>query len=265
MNAKANVVSNLNQSSKVLRNSSGRLLYIDAIRGVAFLGMVVHHFVFFMYWQEIAIISPWSLPVEMIGWLVRVTFVLLVGVSSWLWFQKYWNGDIPKLLTTTVKRAAKVGLAAVLVTFFTVFFIPELPVYFGVLHMITYSIVFVVPFLFIPKVAWLVGLFLIFLARLHALVEYDLGIYWLVKSSVRTPALDYFPVLPWFGVVLIGVSVGYYIHSKDAFFGWKFKRDIGSETVTTILSWLGRNALVLYVMHFPIVWFITYGLRLVLS
>lgn len=261
-------MSNSNQSSKIFRNSSGRLLYIDAIRGAAFLGMVVHHFIFLMYLQGIAIISPWSLLVEMIGWLVRVTFVLLVGVSSWFWFRKYWSGDIPKLLTTTVKRAAKVGLAAVFVTCFTVFFIPQMPVYFGVLHMITYSIVFVVPFLFIPKVAWLIGLFLIFLARLHVLVEYDLGIYWLVKASVAMPALDYFPVLPWFGVVLIGVSVGYYMHSKNTFFEWKFKRDIANEAVATMLahlSWLGRNSLLLYVVHFPTLWFVTYGLRLLLS
>ena len=220
-----------------------------------------------MYWHDVAFISPWSLPVQVIGWIVRVTFVLLVGVSSWLWFQKYWDGNATKLVVTMIKRAAKVGLAAVLVTLFTLVFLPEIPVYFGVLHMITYSIVFVVPFLFIPSLAWIVGVALILLARLHAVVTYDLGIYWLVSPSVRPPALDYFPVLPWFGVVLIGVSLGYFLLSAKQ----RSAKPSNMETTSVqrsspgILSWLGRNALILYVIHFPVIWFVTLALSFLIS
>jgi uncharacterized membrane protein len=268
LSVKVNVGSNLNLYSSFLRDSSGRLAYLDAIRGVAFLGMVVHHFIFFFYWHEVVFISPWSLPVQVIGWIVRVTFVLLVGVSSWLWFLKYWNGDVTQLVLSTTKRAAKVGFAAVLISLFTLVFVPEIPVYFGVLHMITYSIVFVVPFLFIPSFAWVVGTALILLARLHAVVEYDVGVYWLVSPSVRPPALDYFPVLPWFGVVLIGVSMGYFLRSRKI-------ASVNHSTVivslvqnvsfpSRILAWFGRNALVLYVVHFPVVWLVTYTISAVL-
>lgn len=256
---KANVVSNLTQSSSSVPVPTGRLPYIDAIRGAAFLGMMVHHFIFFMFWHGVVFISPWSSFVQILGWIVRITFVLLVGVSSYMWFLKYWTGNSEKLFEMTIKRAAKVGLAAILVTVFTTIVVPDIPIYFGVLHMITYSVVFVVPFLSIPRLAWLVGVFLVLLSRLHAAVSYDLGIYWLVAPDVRPPALDYFPMLPWFGVVLIGVSCGYYAYEQRAFFPSQAK-----ALHMSILSWFGRHALVLYVVHFPLIWAITYALSMVL-
>jgi uncharacterized membrane protein len=61
--------------------------------------------------------------------------------------------------------------------------------------------------------------------------------------------LDYWPIFPWFGVVLFGVTAG------NALYGDRSKRAASSiprPSAVRPLAFLGRHSLVVYLVHQPV-------------
>ena len=69
--------------------------------------------------------------------------------------------------------------------------------------------------------------------------------------------VDYFPIFPWFGLVLIGVWFGNTFYED-----YKRKLPIPelSNIIISIFSFLGRNSLVIYLIHQPILLAVIYVL-----
>lgn len=230
---------------------------IDFVRGTAFLGMMIHHIFIFLYLIGYSPYSPQFVPIEVLGWIVRVTFVTLVGYASYFWYSKYTavvSGQVA-IYTQALKRSGKVAIAAMLVTLSTAILIPTLTIYFGVLHMIAVSVVLVVPFLQYPRLSWLFGmLFLGLHWFLSIWLLSDSQMWWLVSLATRPATLDYFPLLPWFAVVLIGVSIAFYTrsllntfeHAYLTFFGGRL------QMCAAIIVFFGRHALALYLAQIPV-------------
>jgi uncharacterized membrane protein len=62
--------------------------------------------------------------------------------------------------------------------------------------------------------------------------------------------IDYFPLLPWFGVILIGIAVGNLIY-PNAKRRYQI-RDLPGNFFTKGLCFMGRNSLIIYFIHQPI-------------
>ena len=68
--------------------------------------------------------------------------------------------------------------------------------------------------------------------------------------------MDYFPILPWFGIVLIGIFFG-----KTLYPGYKRSFNIvelSDNSIIKFISYLGRQSLVIYIIHQPILFCIIY-------
>jgi uncharacterized membrane protein len=62
--------------------------------------------------------------------------------------------------------------------------------------------------------------------------------------------VDYFPILPWFGVVLIGIFIG---NTLYPFNKRRFKiKDISQLKFVKFFCFLGRKSLIIYFLHQPI-------------
>jgi uncharacterized membrane protein len=61
---------------------------------------------------------------------------------------------------------------------------------------------------------------------------------------------DYYPLIPWFGYYLIGYGAAFWL-KKRGYFDEIFS---GSFIGGTILAFVGRRALFLYVIHVPIIY-----------
>lgn len=77
---------------------------------------------------------------------------------------------------------------------------------------------------------------------------------WLYPLGLQYPGFtsaDYFPLLPWFFVLLAGTAFG----------GWCLKHR-GNKLLTAplpgVLTWPGRHSLLIYVLHQPILFGISY-------
>ena len=60
---------------------------------------------------------------------------------------------------------------------------------------------------------------------------------------------DYFPLLPWFGIVLLGIFVGQLLYPGGA---RRFNLpNLGGGSGMKELVWLGRHSLIIYLIHQP--------------
>lgn len=133
---------------------------------------------------------------------------------------------------------------------------------FGVLHLIGFSIIASYPLL---RFRWInVGLWLLFniVGWYFVPARAEAGNLWLVWLGWRPPAygaVDYFPIFPWFGVVLLGVAIGNLVYGSGqrAF----VLPDLSAWFPPNILQWLGKRSLFIYLIHQPIM----FGLLMILA
>ena len=210
---------------------------VDVLRGLAVIGMVVYHFYFDL--------GPTTSV--LFTYLARITatiFLLLVGFSFSFSYDRHRKNQL-FFSRHIIFRATKIFLAASAVTLVTYFVSPALTVRFGVLHLISFSLLLLLPFILthnrvIPALISIMFLLIGFANRL------DLADY---------PTFDFYPILPWFGFILLGYSLAPYYQ--------RFRSTIiptSPPTATKPLSFLGRHSLLIYLAHQPILLLIIFPL-----
>lgn len=122
-------------------------------------------------------------------------------------------------------------------------------VVFGILHLIGASIVLAYPLLRLKLANLLLGLLLVAVG-VYVLSQglYAEGV-WLAPLGVRPEGLympDYRPLLPWFGVVLLGLFFG------NAVYLPRRVKSISAPPYAAPLAFLGRHTLLIYLVHQPV-------------
>ena len=232
-----------------MSHTHSRLPFIDWLRGFAIALMVIYHFCydlyFFKFW-DIAFGKGLWIPFR---YVIVVSFLALVGVSLVLVHSKgmRWNNML--------KRSGQLALASAFVTASSYFVAPEKLTIFGILHFILVASWMAIPFLSRPLLALVAGI-LVFIVG-HTVkgdVFSSIWLHWLGMMPEYRPALDYVPVFPWFGMVLIGVYLGHQIMER------RFVNRISAVELTeydktglsSLLQWAGKHSLVIYLAHQPI-------------
>lgn len=216
-----------------------RLTEIDALRGLAVALMVVYHFLF-----DGSFMGLWEMNfhhwfIELIGLFVRTSFLGLVGVSVVLSSRNFWG---------QFKRGAMIFTMGMLVTAATLIVVPEMAIWFGILHFIGFSI----PLLRLFKgKPWIAAATALCIAGLYGVIQGTLidspWLLWLGIPPVDFMSLDYFPLIPWLSLPLAGVAVGHWIYGK--------KQATRMELLAKIpgLTWMGKRALAIYMIHQPVI------------
>jgi len=212
-----------------------RLQSIDALRGLVMLFMLLDHVreTFFLHHQvgdpmAIATTEPGLFFSRTLAHLCAPVFVLLTGLSAWLYGEKHQGrGDVAAFL---FKR----GLFLVLLEFTVVNFawtfqLPPSVVYLQVIWAIGVSMIALAALVWLPRAA-LIALGLVIVAghnlldavhfgegsSLHVLwaILHDRG--WLEVSEHMRLRTSY-PVLPWIGVIALGYAMGpWFARGSDA-------------------------------------------------
>ncbi len=150
-----------------------------------------------------------------------------------------------------MKRSLWIFGLAMGVTLVTYFFIGRGFIVFGVLHLIGVSLLLAYPFLRLHGVNFILGLLFILVGLFLQTLSVDFPwLLWLGLAPVDFRSVDYFPLFPWFGVILIGVAFG------DLFYRGYSRRipvpDLAGSSLVRGLEFLGRNSLAIYLVHQPV-------------
>ena len=226
-----------------------RIELIDTWRGLAVFLMVIHHF----FYDLCAFAgAPWWLftnPVfDFLHYVFAGSFIFLAGVSS-------------RFSRSNLKRGAICFGIAMLMTVVTT--VMDMPIRFGVLHLLGVCMLFygacgkaldsLIPHPFQPVIYAILGIISVFLLR----IDVGKAAHFLFPFGWTYPGFsssDWFPLFPWAFVFLAGAGVGYYI-AERRFPGWFYEwRGVPA------LSWLGKRALIVYVIHQPVLYGVTMGL-----
>jgi uncharacterized membrane protein len=177
---------------------------------------------------------------------IAASFLVLVGLSTWL---AHHNG---LAVRSFVKRIVFVGGSALIITIATYFATPDGFIFFGILHNIALSSVLVLAFLRLPLTVVAAFSVLVISAPGWARTSVLDGPlwWWSGLSQIIPKANDYVPIFPWFGWVLAGLALA----KLFALWGiWqKLSQFQCSGALGQLLRFFGRNSLVFYLVHQPL-------------
>lgn len=230
-----------------------RFWEIDSLRGIAILVMIIFHVLYDLNHLDLYKINLYSYPLFLFFLPFAVIFLLLVGVSLSLSYSRATKKLTTKQLTIKyLKRGLMIFSLGLLITVATRIYLTNGFVIFGVLHCIGLSIILAYPFIKFRYQNLIIGTIFIIIGII--LQNYRFDFYWLIWLGFRPSifyTVDYFPLLPWFGVVLIGIFIGNTLYPK---YKRRFNiKDLSESLIIRFLCFLGRNSLIIYLLHQPII------------
>ena len=146
----------------------------------------------------------------------------------------------------------KIIAAASLITIATWFATPGQFIFFGILHQIAFASGACLLFIRLPVVFTIAAAVIVFwLGRTIGLPALDHPAWWWTGlSEVNPVSSDYVPVFPWWSASLLGLASAKYLHQKG------FLEQLASIEMSVapsrLLAFLGRNSLVYYLVHQPV-------------
>jgi uncharacterized membrane protein len=240
-------------TSSIRAQKSTRLWEVDTFRGVAIVLMVFYHFMWDVNFFGIYPLDIFGTAWQSFARSIATMFLFVVGVSLTLSYSReVRQAGSTGLFKKYLLRGGKIFGLGLIITVATYFFVGRSFVVFGILHLIGFSIIFGYFFLNLNK--WLtlgVGLLIIvagiYVDSLHAESPW---LIWLGVKQVGRSMVDYYPVLPWFGIVLVGIFAGKTLYPAGSRrFVWP---DLSYLSPFRGLRFLGRHSLLIYLIHQPI-------------
>lgn len=231
-------------------SAATRYWEIDTLRGVAIVMMVIYHLMWDLwYFRVLPDVVLYEGFWKYFQRTIAVLFIGLVGVSLAVTTMRSAgpHGDRPVPFRPYLLRGLRIFGWGMVVSL--VMWVARVGyVHFGVLHLIGFSIIAAYPFL---RLRWVnLALWAAFQIAGYLLLPVRVDFPWLLWLGLTPVAYypnDYFPVIPWLGVVLLGLFVGNTLYTPQgrvlvlpAIGGWLPLRG---------LQWLGRHSLTIYLLH----------------
>jgi uncharacterized membrane protein len=240
-----------------LKHARVRRWEIDCLRGLAVLLMLISNFLFdLVYFAGLTWLQ--SPAMDLFARLVAGTFIFLAGVSLTLSQARPvpdGKGTVPpprgKGLAKVLRRGLTLMGLGCVVTGATWFAAGDQLVIFGVLHLIGAGLILAYPLLGRPRQSLTLGCVVWALVLFTSGVELDHP--WFLWLGLKTPgfsSVDYAPLIPWFGPMLIGLSLGEWLYPGGQP-RWPLP-DLSRPWPLAALAWSGRHSLIIYFVHQPL-------------
>lgn len=219
-----------------------RLELLDALRGLAVVCMMLFHFCFdltqFGWTQSNFYTDPFWLNarVLIVSWFVGIAGMSfsLANAANMHW-QRFFRRNAILFANTLFVSAGSYLM------------FPQSWIFFGILHFMLVASLLGLAFLRLGYFNALIGagIVLFSLAFNHPLFDTP-ALQWVGLMTHKPITEDYAPLLPWFGVFLIGMAMGTYLVRNSHALRQSLPRS------ATPLLWLGKHSLLVYMLHQPL-------------
>lgn len=224
-----------------------RIWEIDFARGLAILLMILFHVI-------VDLKDFYSSPIEYLsgfwyfeGKLSAILFIFLAGISC-------------VLSRRTTSHGLQVFFWGLALTGITYCYNSAIFIRFGILHLIGVSILSYRLLARLSSVE-LVALSLLAIVAGNEVSDVVISTSYLLPLGF-TPtgfqSMDYYPLLPWYGVFMLGVLAGRIFYANQ-------NSLLPTPLHPTMINTLGRHSLLIYLIHQPILLAILYSLHRLLS
>jgi uncharacterized membrane protein len=224
---------------------------IDLVRGIAILMMILFHTVFDLYFFRIFPVDIYAGFWRYFAFATASLFLLIAGISLTISRERAASTKSGyQLALKFVYRGAGIFLLGLLVTLGTWLFLKEGFIVFGILHLIGISIM-ISPLFFRFK-KWNIAMGFLCIV-IGFIIAPHTGPIWLLPLGIHPAtffSVDYEPIFPWFGIVLIGMGLGEFLYPGGV---RSFTLPQIPEMVVRPLAFLGRHSLIIYLVHQPVI------------
>lgn len=226
-------------AQKIKRKKKGepdkRIWELDFLRGIALILMVYFHTIYDLK-EFNNYPASYSTGLNFyIGKISAILFMLISGISS-------------SLSRNNTKRGFMVLGIALLITIITHLYNLDYGIKFGILHFLGVSMLLAPLFIQCNKYVLIVlgiGILALgdFVSDINTSANY-LFPFGITGSSFASS--DYYPLVPWFGIFLIGLALGKFVYgNKRSLFSFQLKN--------SGINMLGQNTLPIYLLHQPVI------------
>ncbi|MDD1729532.1 MAG: DUF1624 domain-containing protein [Methanospirillum sp.] len=231
----------------------GRIRYteLDALRGIAIVMMVLFHLVFDLSFFSLFQVDTNHGFWRIFGYATASLFVLIAGAAVALR-----AGRIPSttrgvaVMLPFMKRGLLLIGVGFLVTVGTYLFLAGNGyVLFGILHLIGASTILAPLFFRLEKKVIIPGVLIVLAGWLLTIPFGPVYLLWIGIHPPGYYSVDYTPLIPWFGVFLIGMAWGFWWYPNGS---RSFRVSPWCEKILRIPALPGRHSLLIYLLHQPI-------------
>ena len=212
-----------------------RLMYIDNLRGVAFIFMIIQHIVYF---YDVSNNYKTSYAknnlIETSGTISRTLFILLAGYSVYM----AWKKNKKNFIKKRFYRSIEIFCHALVISLVTYIAYPSMFIRFGILHFLSLA-TFILSFLAPYNIATII-FFIISISITYPQINNTIDT--ITGASVNYNMMDWFPLNKWIPVILCGMIIAQNIDLS-------ILNNIDILKNKNILTILGKNSLNLYTLH----------------
>jgi uncharacterized membrane protein len=227
-----------------------RFWEIDVLRTVAIAMMITFHTLYLLNYFDIHNTGVPGMPYGFWWWFPRVTggtFIFLAGLSLTITYSK------AKRISGFMLRGLKIFAWGMGITLITWLISREGYVRFGILHFFGIAFILAPFFTRLRFLNLILGAALlaagICLQEQRVFVDFP-WLLWLGLMPRGFWTMDYWPLLPWFGLFLVGMFCGKILYPQG---NRRFNIHEFNDPVTSALTLPGRHPLVIYLAQWPAV------------
>jgi len=249
-----------------------RIPEIDFLKGIAVLSMVLFHIFYMGNMMNMANFPIDSGILHVMARTAQLIFISCIGVNLVLSRQKY-KDNVEEFYERKTKRVLYMVAVAVIITLLTYLAFPDKYVKFGIVHFAATS-VFLLQWIAGSEIAifsLILGVLLLesikhnlipfFHNNIHPMISFILGIY-----NPKYNSMDHFSLIPNIAIIGLGMLIGYALY-RDVKRKYKEMDNILdpifnlNNRIIDILQWIGKRSFLVYMIHFPIIYFVYAALK----
>lgn len=251
-------------------NQNKRFIEIDVIKGIALISMVIFHF---FYLGEIMKIKPYNTGSGILKYLAKfahLTFIIISGLNLAISisYKKRKEYQLKK-----VKRGLLLIILGLIISITTKLEFGESYVKFGIMHFIGTATIISSLYANLPIISIFIAIIIFLLQGLLSLPEIRNSFYSICEKNpftcfitgilnIKYNSIDHFSLIPYLGFFSMGIGLAYLLYDlkrkdkqRKRKFSWLSILDNYKDNIIIKkISWLGKNSLIIYFIHFFIFW-----------